>query len=207
MKGSDKSVKYWAVAIVVFVVALIVIGAVTNLHNTMLPEPSTDIIIEDNEADITVDEQPTEEIPWVVIDQNGGTISQGVDCQPMSLEKQVFELINQERSQRHLRPLYYEDRLQNAANIRAQECSELFSHTRPDGSPCYFVFEDDVDCFVSGENLLMGPTNGLTAEKMVSSWMDSEGHRENILLSAFRGTAIGIFEKDGTTYAAQIFIG
>jgi len=46
-----------------------------------------------------------------------------------------------------------------------------------------------------------------TAEKMMDTWMNSEGHRNNILLADFESMAVGIYEKDGITYGVQIFLG
>jgi uncharacterized protein YkwD len=46
-----------------------------------------------------------------------------------------------------------------------------------------------------------------TAENMMKTWMNSEGHRANILLKDFTEMAIGIYEKDNIVYATQIFLG
>jgi uncharacterized protein YkwD len=46
-----------------------------------------------------------------------------------------------------------------------------------------------------------------TAEKMMDSWMNSQGHKDNILLADFESMAVGVYEKDNVTYAVQIFIG
>ena len=96
--------------------------------------------------------------------------------------------------------------LQNAADIRARECAEQFSHTRPDGTSCFTVVEE-IDYGVVGENLIKADNPIATAKALVNSWMNSEGHRANILNADFTETAIGIYINDGVTYGAQIFMG
>ena len=122
------------------------------------------------------------------------------------LAKEIFELTNKERVANGLKELAYNPKLQDAADVRAKEITENFSHTRPDGTSCHTIVED-WDYNVTGENLIQADTPIATAENLMKSWMDSPGHRANILLDAFTSIAIGIAEKDGVTYATQIFMG
>ena len=125
---------------------------------------------------------------------------------PEELQKQIFELTNKQRVAYELPELTYNTALQTAADIRAKEISESFSHTRPNGTNCDTVVSD-IDYFVTGENLIMADNPIATAEKMMDSWMNSQGHKDNILLADFESMAVGIYEKDNVTYAVQIFIG
>lgn len=122
------------------------------------------------------------------------------------LIEEIFKLVNEERKNAGLNELNYNMELQNAADIRARECAEQFSHTRPDGTSCFTVVEE-IDYGVVGENLIKADNPIATAKALVNSWMNSEGHRANILNADFTETAIGIYINDGVTYGAQIFMG
>ena len=114
------------------------------------------------------------------------------------LIKDIFELVNQEREKNNIPALTYNKEIQDAADLRAKEASESFSHTRPDGSSCHDVIE--LEYYATGENLLMADKEIATAENMMKTWMDSEGHRANILLKDFTEMAIGIYEKDNIDF-------
>ena len=123
-----------------------------------------------------------------------------------SLIADIFSKVNAERKDNGLNELTYNADLQEAANIRAQEASEMFSHTRPNGKSCHSVVED-FDYFVTGENLILADRQIATASRLVEEWMNSEGHKHNILLKDFTSTAIGVTEKSGQVFVAQIFLG
>jgi len=132
------------------------------------------------------------------------TIS-GVEATENLLASKIFQLINEERVDAEVRPLTYNNNLQAAADLRAAECAKLFSHTRPDGSPCHTVITEDF--YMTGENLIKGEKEIAFAGAMVDAWMSSSGHRNNILQPGYTSTAIGVYEQDGIVYACQIFIG
>lgn len=121
------------------------------------------------------------------------------------LIKDIFTLVNEARKEKGIPALTYNKEIQGAADLRAKEASESFSHTRPDGSSCHDVIE--LEYYATGENLLMADKEVATAENMMKTWMNSEGHRANILLKDFTEMAIGIYEKDNIIYATQIFLG
>ena len=123
-----------------------------------------------------------------------------------SINQEIFALINKIRQDNNLPVLTYNKNLQEAADIRAKEIATQFSHTRPDGSSCHSVITEDY--FVVGENLLKADPELSTATMMVDAWMNSKGHRENILLQHFTETAIGIYvANDNVTYVTQLFKG
>ena len=91
----------------------------------------------------------------------------------------MLRLVNVEREKNGLAPLAYYYPGQAAAERRGKECEKLFSHTRPDGRDWYTVWDDlSLGDFLCGENLAQGQTS---AEQVVTDWMNSEGHRANIL--------------------------
>ena len=125
---------------------------------------------------------------------------------PDNLIKEIFELTNKEREKYELPALTYNDEIQEAADIRAKEIAQQFSHTRPDGTSCHTVVED-IEYFVTGENLIKADNPIATGEQMMKTWMSSEGHRNNILLADYESMAVGVYVTDDVTYAVQIFLG
>ena len=121
------------------------------------------------------------------------------------LAKEIFELVNKERIAAGLKELEYNFELQAAADLRAKEASEFFSHTRPNGETCYTAF--NVNYNVAGENLIVADKEIADAANLVKTWMESEGHRANILLPEFNSIAIGVYQKDNSIFASQLFIG
>lgn len=116
--------------------------------------------------------------------------------------EEVLRLVNEIRAENGLSALTAETSLTAAANCRAKEVSESFSHTRPDGSSCFTVLREyNVDYMGAGENIAMGFTS---AEAVVAAWMNSDGHRANILNASFTKLGVGY---DPTTYSwVQLFI-
>ena len=121
------------------------------------------------------------------------------------LAEAIYNLVNEERTAKGLNTLAYEFKLQEAADLRAKEASEAFSHTRPNGTSCYTVFPEDY--INAGENLIMSDIQIATADILMKTWMDSPGHRDNILSNKYSAISIGIYTKDNVVYASQLFIG
>lgn len=114
--------------------------------------------------------------------------------------QRVFTLINEERTSRGLNALAWSDALVPATNLRAQEIVSFFSHTRPDGSDCFTAIENRGQFRMLGENLAAGC---FTPEDAVTNWMNSPGHRANILEPSFTEMAIGYRYESGTLYGAH----
>ena len=100
---------------------------------------------------------------------------------------EVLRLVNIERANAGLEPLTMDAVLIDVANVRSPEIIVKFSHTRPDGSSCFTAFVNRGDASAYGENIAAGHR---TPEDVVNDWMNSEGHRANILNAKF--TRIGI---------------
>lgn len=110
----------------------------------------------------------------------------------------AFELANQQRTAAGLAALTWDADLENAAAVRAAECVQLFSHTRPDGSEWYTVNSQ----IMHGENLAFGYDS---ANSVVTAWMNSPSHKDNILYPSFTRGAIAIYKSGNTYYFAQEF--
>ena len=158
-----------------------------------------------NYSNIANEEEPIEPVDNNNKETNE-TIEPTIDTPAVinDLANEIFELINKERTAAGLSKLEYNFELQSGADIRAKEASESFSHTRPSGETCYTAF--NVNYNVAGENLIMADKQIATAENLVKTWMESEGHKANILLPEFTSTAIGVYGED-VIYVAQLFIG
>lgn len=121
---------------------------------------------------------------------------------PSQTKEEMLRLINAEREKAGVVPLTYNEGAQIAADARALEINMSFSHTRPDGSRCFTVL-DDYNLFSGyslGENIAVGYS---AVEAAMNGWMNSPGHKENILSPDFTSVAIGQNE-DGWV---QIFFG
>lgn len=122
-------------------------------------------------------------------------------------EKEVFDLINQQRAANGLSALKIDDELQNVARIKAQDMvnNNYFSHTSPTyGSPFDMMKKFGISYKTAGENIAGNSTNS----GAVTAWMGSAGHKANILNSSFNYTGIGVVKspKYGKVYV-QMFIG
>lgn len=123
-------------------------------------------------------------------------------CKTMACtnEEIVLELINEERASNGLQPLTMDSDLQKAAQVRANEASVCYSHTRPDGSSCFTVCDK-----AYGENLAKAYSYN-TLSEVVEAWMLSQGHKANILWTDSTTTGIGICKMaDGSYYVAELF--
>jgi uncharacterized protein YkwD len=95
---------------------------------------------------------------------------------------------------------------QKAAQLRANEIVQQFSHTRPNGQSCFTALQQfNVSYSTAGENIAYGQPD---AQTVVNGWMNSPGHRANILNGSFKQTGIGVYrDAKGTYYWTQMFIG
>jgi hypothetical protein len=112
-----------------------------------------------------------------------------------TFEQQVFELTNQERAKNGLSPLKANAELNYAADKYAEEMSErgVLSHTGPDGSKPWDRAEAvGYEARMMGENLAAGQR---TAEQVVEGWMNSSGHRANILKPQYTDIGVGFYNN------------
>ncbi len=122
-----------------------------------------------------------------------------------TMQQQVLDLVNSERAKNGLSPVSYDQAATCAAQKRAVETETLFSHTRPDGSRCFTALDE---CGASyrgaGENIAMGQ---MTAREVMDDWMNSDGHRANILNPSFTKLGVGVHKTaDGRYCWTQMFI-
>lgn len=120
-------------------------------------------------------------------------------------EKRVVELVNEIRSSYGLGTLKLNEKLSSVAREKSNNMQQLkyFSHTSPTyGSPFDMMKSFGITYNTAGENIAMGYS---TPETVVDAWMNSEGHRANILNSSYKEIGVG-YIADGN-YWTQMFIG
>lgn len=116
--------------------------------------------------------------------------------------KAVYNLVNQERSKNGFGKLAYRNDLQDAANTRARELALKFDHKRPNGKDWNTAI--NISFKTAGENIAYGSKD---AASVMTSWMNSQGHKDNILSRNFTGIAVGCYEENGVKYWVQVFVG
>lgn len=121
-----------------------------------------------------------------------------------TLQAAFLQLVNETRSQAGLPALKTNSALEQAAARRAQEIAQTFSHTRPDGRSAFTIFEEfSLSPVYAAENILSGAQD---AETALTLWLNSSGHRANILSAQTTATGLGIYQApDGTLYWCQLF--
>ena len=126
------------------------------------------------------------------------------DTENASFVRQVVNLVNQERAKAGLSPVTADTSIQAAAQVRAKEIEKSFSHTRPDGSSFSTALtQQGVTYRGSGENIAWGQK---TPEQVMNGWMNSDGHRANILNKNFTKIGVGYHQNaSGTNYWTQLF--
>ncbi len=119
-----------------------------------------------------------------------------------SIEQEVVRLVNIERQKAGLQPLKLDTELSKVARLKSEDMKKkgYFSHTSPTyGSPFDMLKQFNITYKTAGENIAKGQK---TAERVVDAWMNSEGHRRNILSKSFTHIGVGFSSNHWT----QLFI-
>ncbi|UDK96305.1 LysM peptidoglycan-binding domain-containing protein [Lysinibacillus sphaericus] len=121
-----------------------------------------------------------------------------------SVEQEVVKLVNAERAKAGLPALKEDWELSRVAKYKSQDMHDknYFDHTSPTyGSPFAMMKKFGITYKAAGENIAKGQKS---ASEVVNAWMNSEGHRANILNKSYTHIGVG-FVKDGN-YWSQMFI-
>ena len=139
-----------------------------------------------------------------------------------TIEEGFLRLVNEERARLGLEPLSYKKGLDDGAQIRSKELITSYSHTRPDGTPCYSVIEDPaaLHLLMIGENIygvygigVENPYRFTGTEKELeliytsyfTGFKNSPGHYANMIDKDFNYTGIGISYVYDKEYDAYLF--
>lgn len=131
----------------------------------------------------------------------------GSDALRTSYEQQVFELTNVERVNKGLQPFIMKEDVASVSRMHSKDMSEknYFAHNNLQGeAPWDRAKKAGISYSYYGENIAMGQKDALS---VVNGWMNSSGHRKNILSKNYSGLGVGVwFKSDNTPYYTQNFI-
>ena len=148
------------------------------------------------------DEQPS----WIsgYLRSPGGFEYPEIDAKAFADE--IFRLANEERVKAGLPEVERREDVSPVTATRAQELSEFFSHTRPNGEGYMSLMDEyGIQYRWAGENGAKVPaTSGPSG--MMNGWMNSEGHRNNILNPRHTGLEIGVCQVGQMVYCSQMFV-
>lgn len=168
-----------------------------NKHypNPDLIHPNDDIQLPDGEHG-TSSENPNTSQGREIAEQAGSTVQ----------ADEVLKIVNQERSKQGLKALTLSSKLTDVATIKAKDMRDknYFDHTSPTyGSPFEMMRHFGIQYQSAGENIAAGQK---TAKEVMNSWMNSSGHRANILNADYAEIGIGYIEGGSYgTYWVQLF--
>lgn len=115
----------------------------------------------------------------------------------------IVELVNEERVKAGLSPVTLDAAASSAAMLRSREIVSSFSHTRPNGSNFSTTLkEQGISYRRAGENIAWGQRS---PEQVMEGWMNSSGHRANILGESFTHIGVGYHQENGVNYWTQLF--
>ncbi|AEG58450.1 CAP domain-containing protein [Desulforamulus ruminis] len=117
------------------------------------------------------------------------------DASMNQLQQQVVDLVNAERAKQGLKPVVAKQDLTAVAQLKAQDMynKKYFSHTSPTyGSPFDMMRQQGISYTAAGENIAMGQK---TAQQVMTDWMNSSGHRANILNANYNEIGVGVYQS------------
>lgn len=120
-------------------------------------------------------------------------------------EAEVVRLVNVERQKAGLKPVQASSKLADVARLKSKDMADknYFSHTSPTyGSPFDMMRQFGINYRTAGENIAKGYLNPAS---VMNGWMNSQGHRENILNPSFGTLGVGAYKVGNTIYWTQMF--
>ena len=125
-----------------------------------------------------------------------------------SQEYALLDAVNQQRHNAGLSDLQIDPNLCALAAIRAYECEESFTHTRPDGRPAGSVLSDySYNIWSTVDERIHSGTTGLSAGIIIKGWMQNDDFCADILSDTFQYIGIGLYINGDTTYIVCLFAG
>lgn len=128
------------------------------------------------------------------------------------IEQMIFNKVNEERAKAGVAPLSYNNTMQKYARIKSEDMGvrKYFAHEDPNGQLITAKMKaDGVSYNAWGENIayLSGYSGDANlANQFMTNWMNSSGHRANILSSNFTSIGVGVYKIGNTYYATQEFM-
>jgi len=185
---------------------------VTEIEKPVVKKTPMKKPAEAQQADVKqVEKQPVATKPATqqnspVKEQNNSSNTVTVSSSNLSYEKKVVELVNIERQKAGLQALTLDSEISNVARTKAKDMAvnNYFAHQSPTyGSAGDMLTKFGIRWSAWGENLASGQKN---SESVVAAWMNSEGHRANIMSPDFSRIGVGyVINSSGTPYWTQVF--
>lgn len=195
--------------VIIGVFIFIVIGSYRNIINQNKAISTNNYIDKDNEiVNSNLEKEEVTDIEDKYYeDISKEDINEYKDIQSENtytdLINEVYEITNNYRSLVGVSSLTLDSSLVEAANIRAKELSDSFSHTRPNGSSCFTVLSElGISYGTAGENIAAGYSS---SQSVMEGWRSSSGHYQNIISSKFKKIGIGVNIINNQYYWVQIF--
>ncbi|AZP04658.1 CAP domain-containing protein [Jeotgalibaca ciconiae] len=177
------------------------------LVTTILPYLENFFQVEEPNDAVSVSEDSSSMEHFII----NNPISQPDSVDEGLIRDTILQLTNRLRTEQNVGTVQQNDTLQSAADIRAQESAESFSHTRPNGTEFHTVLnEGGLEYFysITGENLAMATYHlddpGM-AEFLFEGWVESPGHYENMIEAGFEELGVGVYYDGEILYLVQIF--
>lgn len=118
--------------------------------------------------------------------------------------QEVLKLTNKARTEAGVGTLEWDESLAGCARTRAVEIGKNFAHSRPDGKSWKTVIDEaGIVTMAWGENIAQGQ---FTSEEAMEDWLNSEGHRANLLKERYTKTGAACYVENGVHYWVQLFI-
>ena len=178
----------------------------SNINQICADKRSITIIYGKNQWNIQTDTKNNDTVKNSYKSEN--TITQESNLEKNMAEEnyadEIVRLVNQERVKAGLKEVTPDKQIENAALVRAKEIEVLFSHTRPNGSSFSSILnENGISFRGAGENIAWGQSS---PEAVMDAWMNSEGHRANILNPNFKKIGVGYYRNfAGRKHWTQLF--
>lgn len=200
--------------VIIGVFIFIVIGSYRNIINQNKAISTNNYIDKDNEIvnsnlekeEVTdIEDKYYEDISKEEINEYDSITINNIQNENTytDLINEVYEITNNYRSLVGVPSLTLDSSLVEAANIRAKELSDSFSHTRPNGSSCFTVLSElGISYGTAGENIAAGYSS---SQSVMEGWRSSSGHYQNIISSKFKKIGIGVNIINNQYYWVQIF--
>lgn len=178
-----------------------------SYRNEVSTAPKIETPVESPEEVLEPAEEDQEDKPtWVkdyIYFSNGFSYP---EIDPQAFADEIFRLANEERVKAGLPEVERREDVAPVTVIRAQELSEFFSHTRLNGEGYMSLMDEyGIEYRWAGENGAKIPANS-GPEGMMKGWMNSEGHRNNILNPKHTGLEIGVYQVGQMLYCSQMFV-
>ena len=146
-----------------------------------------------------------------IVPEKAEAVGASVEVNVKTAERIAFELVNQKRAENGLKPLAWSDSLENIARLHSADMAELeyFSHRSPAGK---MVSDRADDAHLGawraiGENIAFNRGYADPITKAVELWLNSPGHKRNMMSDTWKESAIGVaIAEDGSYYFTQVFL-